>query len=343
MPKFNVSESKQQKRTSLLHRFAGLYLRQARWTWNRLPLSLRNNPLGRTYGRHIDHIVRQYADRKQYFATFFLRNRPELELLRRLLEKKPASSRVNIAILACSKGAEVYSMAWAIRSARPDLKLKIYAIDISQEIVDFAERGIYSLNISDALDSLDHEAAQGKGDVRWNTSRDQNAWMFERMTAEEMNAMFEIHGNQAAVRPALREGIHWLCGDAGDPFLPATIGLQDIVVANRFLCHMKPNIAADCLRNIARLVEADGYLFVSGIDLDVRTRVARELNWKPVLELMREIHDGDDSIKRGWPLEYWGLEPFDDQRQDWQMRYATVFQLSGCASNATYELSNAVG
>jgi hypothetical protein len=33
------------------------------------------------------------------------------------------------------------------------------------------------------------------------------------------------------------------------------LGLQDIVIANRFLCHMEPRDAERCLRNIARLVD----------------------------------------------------------------------------------------
>ena len=98
-------------------------------------------------------------------------------------------------------------------------------------------------------------------------------------------------------------------------------------MANRFLCHMEPAAAETCLRNVARLVKPGGYLFVSGIDLDVRTRVARGLGWKPVPTLIREIHEGDTSLRRGWPMEYWALEPFNDDRPDWKTRYASVFQI----------------
>jgi hypothetical protein len=91
---------------------------------------------------------------------------------------------------------------------------------------------------------------------------------------------------------------------------------------------MKPMAAERCLRNIARLVKPGGYIFVSGIDLDVRAKVARAMGWKPVTDLMREIHEGDPSMMRyGWPLAYWGLEPFSDNRPDWKIRYASVFQI----------------
>jgi len=29
----------------------------------------------------------------------------------------------------------------------------------------------------------------------------------------------------------------------------------------------------------------------------------------------------------GWPLEYWGLEPFRGDRSDWRFRYAAAFQI----------------
>ena len=143
--------------------------------------------------------------------------------------------------------------------------------------------------------------------------------------------MFDREGDQVTVKPPFRDGIIWRVGDAGDPGLVDALGLQDIVVANRFLCHMYPEEAEACLRNLARLVRPGGYLFVSGVDLNVRCKVARELGWRPVTDMIMEIHEGDISLRRDWPLEYWGLEPFDEGRSDWRMRYASVFQLPGPA------------
>jgi chemotaxis methyl-accepting protein methylase len=203
----------------------------------------------------------------------------------------------------------------------------MHALDISPDILEFAERGIYSLTSPDVLKTSNREVVADGGDVTWNTCRDQLTSMFERMTREEIEAMFELNGDQARIRACLKEGTTWVCGDAGNPQVAESIGAQDMVVANRFLCHMKPAAAEACLRNIARLVKPGGYLFVSGIDLDVRTKVARDMGWKPVTDLLKEVHEGDESIRKGWPLEYWGLEPFDDDRPDWRIRYASVFQL----------------
>jgi hypothetical protein len=82
-----------------------------------------------------------------------------------------------------------------------------------------------------------------------------------------------------------------------------------------------------CLRNIAQLVGPGGYVFVSGVDLDVRTKTALDLGWEPIRELMVEIHDGDRSVRADWPWEWWGLEPLNRKRQDWQTRYAAAFRI----------------
>lgn len=306
-------------RRSLLH----FYMLQIVRIWTHLPSALRTTLTGHAFGRHVHTTVSRLSDRRQYVATYFLRNRPEMELICRLLGDRPHGSTVNITVLACSKGAEVYSIAWAIRTARPDLRLRIHAIDIDEEIVDFAQKGVYSRT---ALLAADKEAGR-HDDLSHNTRRDQGASIFERMTAAELEEICEVKGEWATIRPWLREGITWLAGDAGDPEMARQLGPQDLVVANRFLCHMTPGPAESCLRNIARLVVPGGYLFVTGIDLDVRAKVARALHWRPVLELMQDVHEGDASITASWPMEYWAMEPFRNDLSGWQTRYASAFQI----------------
>jgi chemotaxis methyl-accepting protein methylase len=313
--------------SKIVRRFVGAYLHQAGRIWNRLPTSFRLLPPGHAYGRHLHALVRFHTERRQWFGTFFLRNRAELELMRRLLDRRPHGSSLDIAVLACSKGAEVYSILWAIRSVRPDLRIRTHAVDVSREILTFAERGLYSLDRTSAVSKAEQR------DVTWNTAVHQNAPIFERMTDQELDAMFEVEGDRAKVRSWVKDGITWRHGDACDPDIVSILGPQDIVVANRFLCHMDPGDADRCLRNIARLVKPGGHLFVSGVDLDVRTSVARGMGWKPVTDMIRDIHEGDPSLRRGWPLEYWGVEPLCDTRPDWEIRYASVFQIGDAPLN----------
>jgi SAM-dependent methyltransferase len=238
---------------------------------------------------------------------------------------------VAISVLACSKGAEVYSILWSIRNARPDLKVAVEAVDISQDIIDFAKEGTYSLQNPGRVEDVCGDGSADDSRLAWSTYRDQgmseNESIFQRLDDAEMNGMFDRSRNRVTIKSWLKEGITWRVGDAGAPQLIDDLGLQDIVVANRFLCHMEPAAAERCLRNVARLVKPGGYLFVSGVDLDVRTKVAKDLGWNPVPDFVREIHEGDFSLEKGWPLQWWGLEPFSHDRPDWPVRYASVFQI----------------
>ena len=284
---------------------ASLYLRLNKGIWECLPCRVRNLYPIRSYGTWLHNLVCLRARREMYFGTFFLRNRPALELMRRLADQKANGSTLRIAVLGCSMGAEVYSILWTIRSARPDLKVLLEGVDISKEILSFAEKGIYSPS----------------------TSQSVNASIFERLTETEMVELFNWEGDQAKVKSWLREGITWQLRDAADPELVNILERQDMVVASNFLCHMARADAEKCLGNIAQLVSPGGYLFVSGVDLDVRTKVALDLGWEPVRELIMEIHDGDCSVRADWPWEWWGLEPLNRKRHDWQTRYAAAFRI----------------
>ena len=250
----------------------------------------------------------------------------------RLLEQEAPGAKVAISVLACSKGAEVYSILWSIRRSRPDLKISLQAVDISHEIIDFAKRGVFSRKGPVSLKAPDRLGMTEEERLTWSTCRDQgsdqSASIFERLNESEMDAMFHLENDRATIKSWLKEGITWQVGDVSAPELIHALGPQDVVVANRFLCHMEPAEAEKCLRNFTRLVKPGGYIFVSGVDLDVRTKVAKDMNWQPVLELMREIHEGDVSLTTGWPLAWWGLEPFREGHPDWRIRYASVFRVA---------------
>ena len=219
-------------------------------------------------------------------------------------EIQKRGARLEIAVLGCSIGVEVYSIVWTLRSSRPDLELVVRAIDISPELVRVAERGDYGPEASEL--------------VGWP--------IFDGLTEEERRDMFDWQGRDGRIKPWLRKGITWQVGDASSPDLITSLGPQDLVVANNFLCHL-PSLGAQlCLRNLARLVRPGGHLFVSGVDLDVRTQVALELGWEPIPELRAEIHDGDPVVRSDWPWRWWGVEPLDRHRPDWETRYSAVFR-----------------
>src|SRR5258707_10836047 len=258
----------------------GLFLRLNEWVWNPLPASLKDLRPVRSYGHFLDALVRRGDNRRQYFGTFFLRNRPQLELIRRLSHQAENASTLRIAVFGCSNGAEVYSILATLRSSRPELKVVLHAVDISKEILEIAQKGAYSLTSPEFVGER----------------------IFQRLSEVEIDKMFDRTADQVMVQPWVREGIIWHWGDVRDTEMLKLLGPQDILVANNFLCHMSPSVAEPCLREIARFVKQGGFLVVSGIDLDVRTKVATDLRWKPVRELLEESHDGDPSLRRDWPM-----------------------------------------
>jgi chemotaxis protein methyltransferase CheR len=281
-----------------------------RRTWRRLPAPVRGLHAMQAYGRWLHSLVSRNSDREMYLGTLFVRNRPALELMRRLFAERPQGSSVRVAVLGCSVGVEVYSIMWTLRRARPDLTILIDAVDISPEVLAIAEEGVYGPQTVETV----HES------------------VFERLTEAEMLEMFDWNGDdQGQVKPWLTGGITWRLGDAADRRLVEELGPKDLVVGNNFLCHMDAPSADRCLRNFAQLTSPGGYLFVSGVDLDVRTSVAIDLGWEPIPELMAEIHDGDPLVRADWPWHWWGLEPLDRKRNDWQIRYASVFRVAGYA------------
>ena len=288
------------------------YLRLNGKVWKRLPPAVAHLPPVRSYFDATHALARRHGSRAQAPSTYFLRNRPMLELVRRLVERHAGTDPLRVAVLGCSTGVEAYSIAWTIRSARPDLKLVLRAADITKKAVEFAQRGKYSLVDPQFTDSN----------------------VFERMTEGEMADLFDREGDVVTVKPWIRDGIEWRVGDVTKPETIDALGPQDIVIASNFLCHMPPAMAEECLRNIGRLARPGGYLFVVGIDLDVRTKVADDLGWRTVEELLEEIHDGDPIMKTYWPWSYVGLEPLNKKRADWKRRYASAFQAPPGARNS---------
>lgn len=281
------------------------YLRLNQRLWNKLPSSLTNLGPIRLYGNFLHTLARIQGIRAQAFSTYFLRNRPQLELIRRLVERNTKTDTLRVAVLGCSTGAQAYSVAWRIRSARPDLNLVLHAVDISNQAVEVGERGVYSIAASQLT----------------------NTNILEHITEAELEELFDRDGDVVTVKSWIRQGIKWHVGDVGESEVLDALGPQDLVLADNFLCHMDPPMAEACLRNIARVVSPHGYLIVSGVDLNVRTKVANDLGWNPLQELLEEIHEGDPCLRVFWPCHYGGLEPLSKKRQDWRLRYASAFQL----------------
>ena len=250
---------------NVLRRPVGLYVAMALRIWRWSSAAFPHSRTVQAYGNRLHRLKQRFAERSQSVSTYFFRNRPQLELILKLLNEAQYGSTVSLAVIGCSKGAEVYSISYIIRKNRPDLNLQITGLDISPDMIEFAQRGIYS--------------PTGTPEAATCTNRDQPSSIFERISPLELEEMFVHEQEGLAVTAELRRGVSWRVADAADERLVEMLGGQDIVTANDFLCHMPPPDAEKCLSNVARIVVSGGYLCCSGVDLEVRSKVARRLGW----------------------------------------------------------------
>lgn len=270
------------------------------YVWERLPEPVLKWDLVHSYGRVLHDVVKVRDSRTQNPWTYFLRNRAELDLIHDIVKSKPKESNVNILVLACSVGMEVYSIQWRLNDLKPLFNIQLSGLELSEESLEMAKKGEYPL--------------------------DEYEGHMERLSDNERDELFDIKNSVACVHPWLKENIKWYGGNACDAELVNLLGEQDIVIANRFLCHMYPEDAEKCLSNITKLIAPGGYLFVSGVDLRVRQEVMEQSDLEPVKDRLEEIHNGDYTLLRGWPWVYWGLEPISDKANNYLSRYAMVYK-----------------
>jgi chemotaxis methyl-accepting protein methylase len=202
--------------------------------------------------------------------------------------------------MGCSTGADLYSILWLIRTAQPKQAVQALGIDLVEECVQVASRGVYPFRVVEVA----------------------------KVSENSHKGLFTRQGKTLVVQDWLKAGVTWSVGDAFSPDLPVRFGLHDVVFANNFLFQMSPERSESCLRNLTRLVAPNGYLVVSGVDLDLRSKVLGELGFVPVTARWEEIYAAED-VHAAWPLRFWGLEPIDRTRQDCPARYTTVFRSSG--------------
>src|SRR5919197_2611948 len=121
--------------------------------WRLLPVRVRDSRPMRACGAWLHAFVCRRARRQMFLGTMVLRNRPALELMRRLTQEKARDSTLRVAVLGCSIGVEVYSILWILRSTRQDLKIVVNAIDTSMEALAIAKMGVHGPQSSEMVHS----------------------------------------------------------------------------------------------------------------------------------------------------------------------------------------------
>lgn len=277
--------------------------------WERLPSRLQEQPPASSVNHWIHSLSRKYSARRKAdpvrypSTTRFLRYPLMLQTICDLVEDYEFGGSIRLCVMACSTGAELYSILWAVRKARPDLKVLATGIDLSESSVAKGRAGRYSRQ--------DPELSG--------------------VSEESLSELFDRSEPLLRVKDSIAAETQWIARDVCDDSLRAQLGLQDIVIANNFLVFMTEDQATACLRKVVQFVKPGGLLFCRGVDLEVRERVARQFRLEPISLRIEEIHECNPRERHGWPWQYWGLEPLDKTRKDWIRRYATIFRVPDTA------------
>lgn len=260
--------------------------------WLMLPVAL---PLHRELlrsGKRVDN----------HTYTCFLRAPSQLKLLcGPVLDYIGQSGQVKITLLACSNGAEAYTIASWLMQNVPTLDFHIRASDLHPEMVARARSATYSS--SEVLHS-------------------------DYMTDSFLHATFLPQGDGYVVRPEVRERVSFSQASLLDgEGLRAQFGEADLVIAQNVLFHLAPEDSAKAFANIVSLTAPGGAMLVEGMDLDLREKLVREHGLEPFTENLREVHEETriHTPARWWRF-YWGTEPFMGFRSNKEQRYATAWR-----------------
>ena len=240
-----------------------------------------------------------------YFNRFPHQYRALVEhVLPAMLEAEPglAERTLEVVVLACCSGEEVYMLSYLLQKHFPGLRFRVRGFDIVEEVVEQAKLGVYS--------------------------KDQiHAGGF--VTDELVEALFDEAEGQFRVKHELVAPTTVAVGDMTDRAFVDSLGSVDLLFAQNVLFHLPRPVARDAFNNIVRALAPGAALFVNGMDTDMRIRLTQKHSLEPIEYLLEEIHE-DARLDRGqnWSFGYWGREPFSTKPKHWMRKYGTIFRAS---------------
>lgn len=253
--------------------------------------------------RRLRHRLTLLGPRRSLPFTQFLRVPDQFAALAgpvlRILRDRGAGADLRIVVVGCSTGAEAYTIASVLAHARPRLAFRIVACDLDPDLVARARAGRY-----------------------WAKEVHDNP----RVDADFIDRTFVRRTGGYAVRAELQDHVEFLVADLLDPALAVHLGSGDVVFAQNLLYHLRPAAATRAFGHLVSLTRRPGALFVDGMDLDLRERLTRRHELRPLDWRIREIHE-QARAGRGdaYPFRYYGLEPLRPELRHWRHRYATIF------------------
>jgi chemotaxis methyl-accepting protein methylase len=256
------------------------------------------------YALHFEH--RQSFTYTQFYrlpTQYAALTGPVIEFLGGVTRERP----LRIVVVACSMGAEAYSIASVLRQRHPQLAFEIEAFDIDPGVIEIARSANYEMD--------------------WVRRK-------EHVTADFVAATFDQVEGRFVVKPEVAQHVRFSVADILDTHAVSRAAPADVVYAQNMMCNMQRPMARCAFTNIARLLGPRAALFVDGMDLDMRMSMTSALGLEPLDWQVELIHEEARQV-RGlrYPWFATGLEPFEGARRDRVRRYATVF-LKGARAQA---------
>lgn len=175
--------------------------------------------------------------------SFFFRDQKPFDLLRdevlpKVMANRAATRTIRIWCAAASSGQEPYSIAMTLKELGPKVagwKFEILGTDISRDILAKAESATYS----------QFEVQRG-------------------LPITHLVKYFDKDGEQWRIKPEIRNMVTYKYYNLLDPLL--SLGTFDIVFCRNVLIYFDPPTKGKVLDEIAKLMPADGMLFLGGAE-----------------------------------------------------------------------------
>jgi chemotaxis methyl-accepting protein methylase len=225
---------------------------------------------------------------------------PVLDFLGNPRALQQSGERLDILLMACSSGAEVYTIASWLMQQVPGLNFHIHASDLHDELVEYARAGKYT------RDEVLHS---------------------EYIDQPFIDATFEQVDGGYVVRPEIRARTSFrqanlLDGDG----LRKHFGKAPLVIAQNVLFHLSPANATIAFENLVSLTTSRAVLLLEGMDLGLRSALTARHGLRPLPTDARQIYEETRvHTPPDWWNYYWGVEPYTPFHPDRERRYATIF------------------
>ncbi len=211
-----------------------------------------------------------------------------------------SNKKLDIIVFGCSNGAEPYTIASMLISSQKTPDFNIYAFDIDTEIIEKARRACYLA--------------------------DEEIYNNKIISESFIKQTFNKGDNCYPVKDIITSRVTFQVANVLDQDLAEKYRSADIIFAQNFLFHLKPEMSNRALHNLYKLLKPRSVLFVDGVDINQRLKFTKRMKLKPLDFKIEEIHNEAMRARLvGWPYSYWGLEPFMTVNKNWKRRYSTIF------------------